>query len=87
MHPIKLRVDDNIVIVNLGEIFLSGLSFGTPRWALFIFVLREVLANGARFMVNYELNKTLSIPGVLRVRGKNPAGRVQCKPLQANGHD
>ena len=75
MHPIKLRVDDNIVIVNLGEIFLSGLSFGTPRWALFIFVLREVLANGARFMVNYELNKTL-IPGVLRVRGKNPAGRV-----------
>ena len=76
MDPIELRVDDNIVIVSLGEIFLSGLSFGTPRWALFIFVLREVLANGARFMVNYELNKTLSIPGVLRVLGKNPAGRV-----------
>ena len=31
MDPIELRVDDNIVIVNLGEIFLSGLSFGTPR--------------------------------------------------------
>ena len=76
MHPIELRVDDNIVIVNLGEIFLNGLSFGTPRGALFIFVLREVLANGARFMVNYELNKTLSIPGVLRVLGKNPASRV-----------
>jgi len=87
MDPIELRVDDNIVIVNLGEIFLSGLSFGTPRRALFIFVLREVLANGARFMVNYKLNKTLSIPGVLRVFGKNPAGCVQSKPLQANGHD
>ena len=87
MDLIVLRVDDNIVIVNLGEIFLSGMSFGTPRGALSVFVLREVLANGARFMVNYELNKTLSIPGVLRVRGKNPAGRVQCKPLQANGHD
>ena len=76
MDPIVLRVDDNIVIVNLGEIFLSGLSFGTPRRALFIFVLREVLANGARFMVNYKLNKTLSISGVLRVLGKKPAGRV-----------
>ena len=76
MRPIELRVDDNIVIVNLGEIFLNGLSFWTPRWALSVFVLREVLANGARFMVNYKLNKTLSIPGVLRVLGKNPAGRV-----------
>ena len=76
MDPIELRVDDNIVIVNLGEIFLSGLSFGTPRRGLSIFVLSEVLANGTRFMVNYKLNKTLSIPGVFRVCGKNPAGRV-----------
>ena len=76
MDPIVLRVDDNIVIVNLGEIFLNGLSFWTPRWALAIFVLREVLANGARLMVNYKLNKTLSISGVLRVLGKKPAGRV-----------
>ena len=76
MHPIELRVDDNIVIIIVGKVFLSGLSFGTPRRALSIFVLREVLANGARFMVNYKLNKTLSITGVLRVLGKNPAGRV-----------
>ena len=76
MEPIELRVYDNIVIVNLGEIFLSGMSFGRPRGALSVFVLREVLANGARIMVNYELNKTLSITGVLRVLGKNPASRV-----------
>ena len=76
MDPIELRVDDNIIIIRVGEIFLIDLSFGTPRRALPIFVLREVLANGARFMVNYKLNKTLSIPGVLRVLGNNPAGRV-----------
>ena len=87
MDPIEFRIDDNIIVVNLGEIFLIGLSFGTPRRAFSIFVLREVVANGARFMVNYILNKTLSIPGALRVFGKNPAGGVQSKPLQANGHD
>ena len=87
MDPIEFRIDDNIIIVNLGEIFLIGLSFGTPRRAFSIFVLREVLAKAARFMVNYKLNKTLNIPGALRVFGKNPAGGVQSKPLHANGHD
>ena len=76
MQPVELRADDNIVIIRVGEIFLSGLSFGASRRALLIFVLIEVLANGTCFMVNYKLNKTLSIPGVLRVAGKKPAGRV-----------
>ena len=67
MDPIEHRVDDNIVIIRVGEIFLSDFCLGTLRHALSIFVLSEVLANGASFMVNYKFYKTLSITGVLRI--------------------